>query len=58
MMSVEISVNRTMMLIYQINPVRVASSVTPIPLARMVDVFTQPNHCVLGTMLTPRMDEG
>ena len=47
-----------MMLPYQINPVRVVSLVTPIPLARMVDVFTQPNHCVLGTMLTPRMDEG
>jgi hypothetical protein len=40
-MSVEIYVNRTMMLPYQINPVRVASSVTPIPLERMVDVFAQ-----------------
>ena len=43
-MSVEIYVNRTMMLPYQINPVRVASSVTPIPLERMADVFAQPTE--------------
>ena len=31
--------NQTMMLLYNIDPARVASSVTPIPLAKMVDVF-------------------
>jgi hypothetical protein len=32
------------MLLYQIDPARVASSVAPIPLARMVDVFAQPTE--------------
>ena len=45
-MSVEIYGNRTMMLPYQINPVRVASSVTPIPLARTVDVFASADRTI------------
>ena len=36
---VEIYGNQTMMLLYKIEPARVASSVTPIPLERMVRLF-------------------
>ena len=47
------------MLLYQINPVRVIL-VTPIPLARMVNMFSLPTEplCIQGTPLTPKMDEG
>lgn len=38
-MGVEIYGNRTMMLLYKIDPGRVASPVTPIPLGRMVELF-------------------
>lgn len=38
-MGVEIYGNRTMMLLYNIDPARVADSVTPVPLAKMVDLF-------------------
>ena len=37
-LGVEIYGNQTMMLLYKIDPARVASSVTPIPLAKMVDL--------------------
>ena len=37
---VEIYGNQTMMLLYPIDPARVATAVTPIPLAKMVDVLT------------------
>jgi len=39
-MGVEIYGNRTMMLLYKIDPTRVASAVSPIPLDRMVQLFT------------------
>ena len=39
-MGVEIYGNRTMMLLYKIDPARVASAVTLIPLERMVQLFT------------------
>ena len=39
-MGVEIYGNRTMMLLYKIDPARVASTVAPIPLERMVQLFT------------------
>lgn len=42
----EIYGNRTMMLLYQIYPVRVASSVTPIPLASTVDVFASADRTI------------
>ena len=38
-LGVDIYGNQTMMLLYNIDPARVASSVTPIPLAKMVDVL-------------------
>ncbi len=38
-LGVEIYGNQTMMLLYKIDPARVASSVTSVPLAKMVDVF-------------------
>jgi hypothetical protein len=40
MLGVEIYGNRTMMLLYKIDPARVASAVTPVPLERMVQLFT------------------
>jgi hypothetical protein len=39
-LGVEIYGNRTMMLLYKIDPTRVASAVTPIPLERMLQLFT------------------
>ncbi len=36
---VEIYGNHTMMLLYNIDPARVADSVTPVPLAKMVELF-------------------
>ena len=44
---VEIYGNRTMMLLYNIDPARVASSVTPIPLAKMVDVFASADRVIV-----------
>ena len=38
-LGVEIYGNQTMMLLYKIDLARVASSVTPIPLAKMVQLF-------------------
>ena len=38
-LGVDIYGNQTMMLLYKIDPARVASSVTPIPLAKMVQLF-------------------
>lgn len=38
-LGVEIYGNQTMMLLYNIDPARVASSVTPVPLAKMVQLF-------------------
>jgi len=46
-MSVEIYVNRTMMLLYQIIPEREASLVTPIQPARMVDVFASADRAIV-----------
>ena len=46
-MGVEIYGNQTMMLLYQIDPVRVATAVTPIPLAKMVDVFTSADRIIV-----------
>jgi hypothetical protein len=47
MLGVEIYGNQTMLLLYQIDPARVASSVTPIPLARMVDVFASADRTIV-----------
>lgn len=38
-LGVDIYGNQTMMLLYKIDPARVAGSVTPVPLAKMVEVF-------------------
>ena len=38
-LGIEIYGNQTMMLLYKIDPARVASSVTPIPLEKMVRLF-------------------
>ena len=38
-LGVEIYGNQTMMLLYKIDPARVAASITPIPLPRMVQLF-------------------
>ena len=46
-LGVEIYGNQTMMLLYKIDPARVASSVTPIPLAKMVDLFTSADHVMV-----------
>ena len=46
-MGVEIYGNQTMMLLYQIDPARVATAVTPIPLAKMVDVFTSADRIIV-----------
>ncbi len=46
-MGVEIYGNRTMMLLYKIDPARVASSVTPIPLAKMVDLFASADRIIV-----------
>lgn len=45
-LGVEIYGNQTMMLLYQIDPARVASSVTPIPLAKMVKLFTSADQVI------------
>jgi hypothetical protein len=39
--------NQTMMLLYKIDPARVASSVTPIPLEKMVGLFVSADHVIV-----------
>ena len=46
-MGVEIYGNRTMMLLYQIDPARVVSSVTPVPLDRMVQLFDSADRIIV-----------
>ncbi|MGQ0812781.1 MAG: hypothetical protein ACT4OO_16355 [Nitrospiraceae bacterium] len=46
-LGVEIYGNRTMMLLYQIDPARVAADVAPIPLDRMVSLFTEADKVVV-----------
>jgi hypothetical protein len=46
-MGVEIYGNRTMMLLYKIDPARVASAVTPIPLDRMVQLFDSADRLIV-----------
>lgn len=46
-LGVEIYSNQTMMLLYNIDPARVASPVTPIPLAKMVDVFASADRVIV-----------
>ncbi|MDP3091516.1 MAG: hypothetical protein Q8N04_12620 [Nitrospira sp.] len=46
-LGVEIYGNQTMMLLYKIDPTRVASAVTPIPLARIVDVFASADRVIV-----------
>ncbi len=46
-LGVEIYGNRTMMLLYNIDPQRVASSVTPIPLEKMVQLFDAADRMIV-----------
>ncbi|MHC9064802.1 hypothetical protein ACYX34_19230 [Nitrospira sp. CMX1] len=46
-LGVEIYGNRTMMLLYNVDPARVAASVTPIPLAKMVDLFASADRVIV-----------
>jgi hypothetical protein len=46
-LGVEIYGNQTMMLLYNIDPARVASSVTPVPLAKMVQLFEAADRIVV-----------
>ena len=46
-LGVDIYGNQTMMLLYKIDPVRVASSVTPIPLEQMVKLFTSADRIIV-----------
>ncbi len=46
-MGVEIYGNRTMMLLYKIDPARVASAVTPVPLERMVELFASADKIIV-----------
>lgn len=46
-MGVEIYGNRTIMLLYKIDPARVTSAVTPIPLDRMVQLFTSADRILV-----------
>lgn len=46
-MGVEIYGNRTMMLLYKIDPARVASAVAPIPLDRVVQLFTSADRIIV-----------
>lgn len=39
--------NQTMMLLYKIDPARVASSVTPVALAKMVDLFASADRVIV-----------
>ncbi len=46
-LGVEIYGNRTMMLLYNIDPGRVAASVTPIPLNKIVDLFASVDRVIV-----------
>ena len=46
-MGIEIYGSRTMMLLYNIDPARVAAPVTPIPLDRMVQLFSEADRVVV-----------
>jgi hypothetical protein len=46
-LGVDIYGNRTMMLLYKIDPARVASSVTPIPLEKMVGLFASADRVIV-----------
>jgi len=46
-LGVEIYGNRTMMLLYKIDPTRVASAVIPIPLDRMVQLFESADRLIV-----------
>ncbi len=46
-LGVEIYGNQTMMLLYKIDPARVAASITPIPLPRMVQLFEAAERIVV-----------
>lgn len=46
-LAVEIYGNQTMMLLYEIDPARVASAVTPVPLDRMVQLFTGADRIIV-----------
>lgn len=46
-LGVEIYGNQTMMLLYNINPARVADSVTPVSLAKMVDLFALADRVIV-----------
>ncbi len=46
-MGVEIYGNRTMMLLYKIDPARVAPAVTPIPLEHIVQLFGEADRIVV-----------
>jgi predicted peroxiredoxin len=46
-MGVEIYGNRTMMLLYRIDPAQVASAVTPVPLDRMVQLFDAADRVIV-----------
>lgn len=46
-LGIEIYGNQTMMLLYKIDPARVASAVTPIALARMVELFASADRIIV-----------
>lgn len=46
-LGVEIYGNRTIMLLYKIDPARVASAVSPIPLERMVQLFASADRIIV-----------
>ncbi|OQW35736.1 MAG: hypothetical protein A4E20_09120 [Nitrospira sp. SG-bin2] len=46
-LGVEIYGNQTMMLLYKIDPARVSSSVTPIPLNKMVELFASTGRVIV-----------
>ena len=46
-LGVEIYGNQTMMLLYKIDPARVASSVTPVPLTKMVELFASADRVIV-----------
>ena len=46
-LGVEIYGNQTMMLLYKIDPARVASSVTPVPLNKMVELFASADRLIV-----------
>lgn len=46
-LGVEIYGNQTMMLLYQIDPPRIVAAVTPIPIAKMVDLFASADRVIV-----------